>query len=112
MLSEVRSAEAVLLGARSPDDRAGLAMGGWTDLVSLHPEQSRQMQVCVLLDLEQRLQSWEVTLKDCQLPVPTEEDIALVGQRDAHLALPPQSERNWTSILRKLLPSPGIAWRG
>ena len=38
---------------------------GWTDLVSLHPEQSRQMQVCVLLDLEQRLQSWEVTLKDC-----------------------------------------------
>ena len=61
---------------------------GWTDLVSLHPEQSRQMQVCVLLDLEQRLQSWEVTLKDCQLPVPSEEDIALVGQRDAHLALP------------------------
>lgn len=42
----------------------------------------------VLLDLEQRLQSWEVTLKDCQLPALTQEDVALVQQHDAALNLP------------------------
>ena len=47
------------------------------------------MRVRVLLDLEQRLQSWEVTLKDCQLPVPSAEEIALVGEQDAHLGFPP-----------------------
>lgn len=47
------------------------------------------MRVRVLLDLEQRLQSWEVTLNECQLPVPSAEEIALVGEQDAHLGLPP-----------------------
>ena len=42
----------------------------------------------VLLDLEQRLQSWEVTLKDCQLPTLTQEDLAMVQQIDANLNLP------------------------
>ena len=42
----------------------------------------------VLLDLEQRLQSWEVTLKDCHLPALTTEDVALVKQLDAALNLP------------------------
>ena len=42
----------------------------------------------VLLDLEQRLQSWEVTLKDCQLPALTQEDVAMVQQLDAALNLP------------------------
>ena len=37
----------------------------------------------MLLDLEQRLQSWEVSLKDCHLPPLTQEDIALVEQVDA-----------------------------
>ena len=46
------------------------------------------MRVRVLLDLEQRLQSWEVALKDVQLPVPTAAEIALVGEQDANLALP------------------------
>ena len=42
----------------------------------------------VLLDLEQRLQSFEVTLKDCQLPQLTQEDVAMVEQLDAVLSLP------------------------
>ena len=42
----------------------------------------------MLLDLEQRLQSWEVTLKDCQLPALTQEDVAMVQQLDAALNLP------------------------
>ena len=42
----------------------------------------------VLLDLEQRLQSFEVTLKDCQLPQLTQEDVAMVEQLDAALNLP------------------------
>ena len=42
----------------------------------------------VLLDLEQRLQSFEVTLKDCQLPQLTQEDVAMVEQLDAALSLP------------------------
>ena len=42
----------------------------------------------VLLDLEQRLQSWEVSLKDCQLPELTTADVALVQQLDAALNLP------------------------
>ena len=42
----------------------------------------------VLLDLEQRLQSFEVTLKDCQLPQLTQEDVAMVEQLDATLNLP------------------------
>ena len=46
------------------------------------------MRVRVLLDLEQRLQSWEVALKDVQLPVPSAAEIALVGEQDANLTLP------------------------
>ena len=42
----------------------------------------------VLLDLEQRLQSWEVTLKDCQLPTLSLEELAMVEQLDANLNLP------------------------
>ena len=42
----------------------------------------------MLLDLEQRLQSFEVTLKDCQLPQLTQEDVAMVEQLDAVLSLP------------------------
>ena len=42
----------------------------------------------MLLDLEQRLQSFEVTLKDCQLPQLTQEDVAMVEQLDAALSLP------------------------
>lgn len=42
----------------------------------------------VLLDLEQRLQSWEVTLKDCQLPTLTQEELDMVQQIDDNLNLP------------------------
>ena len=42
----------------------------------------------MLLDLEQRLQSFEVTLKDCHLPQLTQEDVAMVEQLDAALNLP------------------------
>ena len=42
----------------------------------------------MLLDLEQRLQSFEVTLKDCQLPQLTPADVAMVEQLDAALNLP------------------------
>ena len=42
----------------------------------------------VLIDLEQRLQSFEVTLKDCQLPQLAQTDVAMVEQLDAALNLP------------------------
>ena len=42
----------------------------------------------MLLDLEQRLQSFEVTLKDCLLPQLTQDDVAMVEQLDAVLSLP------------------------
>ena len=76
---------------------------GWRDLVNLTEAQTHQvvvqklkhftqthiqLRVRVLLDLEQRLQSFEVTLKDCQLPQLTQEEIAMVEQLDAALSLP------------------------
>ena len=61
---------------------------GWRDVVNLAEVQIHQLRVRVLLDLEQRLQSFEVTLKDCQLPQLTQEDVAMVEQLDAVLSLP------------------------
>ena len=61
---------------------------GWRDVVNLTEVQIHQLRVRVLLDLEQRLQSFEVTLKDCQLPQLTQEDVAMVEQLDAVLSLP------------------------
>ena len=61
---------------------------GWVDFETLSESQLAVLKTLVLLDIEQRLQSWEVALKDCQLPVPTEAEVAMVQQQGVHLHLP------------------------
>ena len=43
----------------------------------------------VLTDIEQRLQSWEKSLRDFGLPIPTPEDLEAVAEEEAEMFLPP-----------------------
>jgi len=61
---------------------------GWLEVEDLSDHQTTLLRTLVLKDLEQRLQSWEVSLGECQLPVPTEEEVSAVQQQGGNLHLP------------------------
>ena len=60
---------------------------GWLEIEELSDHQMVVLRTLVLKDLEQRLQSWEVSLSDCQLPIPTVEEVAAAQQQGGNLHL-------------------------
>ena len=61
---------------------------GWLEIEELSDHQMVVLRTLVLKDLETRLQSWEVSLSEYQLPVPTVEEVAVAQQQGGNLHMP------------------------